>query len=380
MDKPQNIKNRQTDFNSLKSILQSKSIDSLTIKEIYELFRSEILISNYKPDSIFQIDPRNGELIVYNSSRSSRPHSGSPQVDQKIEVNDFCPICDGKTTGIMDIAELSEGFTFINKNMFPIFYPFENESKNSMDSVSFGLHFLQWTSSIHKVDWHNIPLKDAKIVFERLANLEKKLLLDSKDFMPMSLSEVEEKVTFGYVSIIKNYGKIAGGSLSHGHQQIVSSNIMPKQIYNNWNFYSRTQENFTEFLLNDNPDELIVKDYGSAVLVVPYFMRRPFDMFLIIKDTSKKFLHNLNNEEMETVCLAWQEATRTMLEILKSLHKEEAYNITINNGPGAGLYFEFLPFIQLIGGYEKIGLWVCQESPLVAAETLRSFINNLQPL
>jgi hypothetical protein len=115
-------------------------------------------------------------------------------------------------------------------------------------------------------------------------------------------------------------------------------------------------------------------------LVVPYFMRRPFDMFLIIKDTSKKFLHDLNNEEMETVCHAWQEATRTMLEILKSLHKEEAYNITINNGPGAGLYFEFLPFIQLIGGYEKIGLWVCQESPLVAAKTLRSFINNLQPL
>jgi galactose-1-phosphate uridylyltransferase len=368
---------KQVTLDSLKSILQSESINKLSMQEICDFFRMETSISNYKPESIFQIDPRNGELIVYNASRANRPHSDSIQIEEKKKIDEFCPICNGNTTGIMDIAALSEGFTFINKNMFPIFFPFEEGSGKNMESVSFGLHFLQWTSSHHNQDWHNIPFKDAKIVLSRLAALEKKLLLDSSGFMPTSVSEVENKVTYGYVSIIKNYGKSAGCSLSHGHQQIVTSNIMPKQIYNNWNYYTRTNQNFTEFLLHENPEELIVKDYGSAVLVVPFFMRRPFDMFLILKDHSKKFLHDLNEEELNAVCLAWQEATKVMLQILKSLNKEEAYNITINNGPGAGLYFEFLPFIQLLGGYEKIGLWVCQESPHVAAETLRSFINNL---
>jgi galactose-1-phosphate uridylyltransferase len=371
---------KQADINSLRALLQSKSIDDLSMIEICNYFRNEKSISNYKPDSIFQIDPRNGELIVYNSSRATRPHTNSPQADSSDTGNSFCPICEGNTTGIMDIAELSEGFTFINKNMFPIFFPFEEDSENSLESLSFGLHFLQWTSSIHSIDWHNIQLKDARIVFARLAALEKKLLLDSSNFMPASESELENISTYGYVSIIKNYGKIAGGSLSHGHQQIVTSNIMPKQIYNNWNYYMRTKQNFTEFLLNENPEELIVKDYGPILLIVPFFMRRPFDMFLIVKDTSKKFLHDLNEEEQAAVCLAWQEATRVMLQVLKNLNKEEAYNVTINNGPGAGLYFEFLPFSQLIGGYEKIGLWVCQESPNTAAEILRNFISNLKPL
>jgi diadenosine tetraphosphate (Ap4A) HIT family hydrolase len=109
-------------------------------------------------------------------------------------------------------------------------------------------------------------------------------------------------------------------------------------------------------------------------------MRRPYDLFLIIKDTSKQYLHELTDKEVECVSRAWQEATRALLEVLQKLGKEEAYNMTVNNGPGAGLYFEFLPFTQLIGGYEKIGLWVCQENPFKAAEILREIINNLKEI
>ena len=371
---------QQLDIKMVESILQSSSIENLDMKEISNLFLAEKSISNYRPESIFQIDPRNGELIVYNSSRATRPSSG---LEEKLEIQkekEHCHICSGNTTGIMDITHMSEGFSFINKNMFPIFFPYETDSQNNFGTVSFGLHFLQWTSSFHNRDWHNISLKDASIVLSRLAALEKKLLLESGNIMPESVSSSIDKQTFGYVSIIKNYGKAAGGSLAHGHQQIVSSNIMPKQFFNNWIFQERHGAPFSKFLLQENPEELIVKDYGKAVLVVPYFMRRPFDMFLILRDTSKSFLHELDQEELDTVAMAWQEATRIILLILKKLKKEEAYNIAVNNGPGAGLYIEFLPFTQLIGGYEKIGLWVCQESPFKAAETLRSFIADLEPL
>lgn len=370
---------QQVDFNLIKSILQSESIDSLNMEKVFSLFLNESSISNYKPESFFQIDPRNGELIVYNSSRASRPNIGGeldPNTNSKQEP---CPICSGNTTGIMDIMHLDEGFTFINKNMFPIFFPHQYEIGNGLEIGSFGLHFLQWTSSFHERDWHNITHADAIKVLNRLAALEKKLLLES-NVMPTSLSSDESQSTYGYVSIIKNFGKVAGGSLSHGHQQIVYSNIMPKQFYNNWGFRERHGIYFTDHILSENPEELIVKDYGKVIILVPYFMRRPYDMFLIVKDSSKKYLFELNNEEIEQVSLAWQEATRIIRLILKNLKKEEAYNVTINNGPGAGLYFEFLPFTQLIGGYEKIGLWVCQESPFKAAEVLRNFIKDLEPI
>jgi galactose-1-phosphate uridylyltransferase len=373
---------QQVNLEAIRSIIQSESIDTLSMVEICELFRQETSLFNYKPDSIFQIDPRSGELIVYNSSRAHRPRTDSELLFSKKEIlpADNCPICSGKTTGIMDIAELSEGFTFINKNMFPIFFPFVKEVDSNLGSLSFGLHFLQWTSSIHDTDWHNMPLKDCKVVLSRLGALEEKLLLGSDKILPTSETSTKEKTTYGYVSIIKNYGKAAGSSIAHGHQQIVYSNIMPKQFFNNWNFYTKIKANFTEYLLNENPDELLVKDYQTVSLMVPYFMRRPFDMFLILKDPNKKFIHELNDAEIEDVARAWQEATRVILQILQTMGKEEAYNITVNNGPGAGLYLEFLPFTQLIGGYEKIGLWVCQESPNKAAETLRDFFSQLKPL
>ena len=162
---------QQVNIEAITSVLQAESIDSLSMKQIYELFLKESSLSNYKPESIFQIDPRNGELIVYNSSRASRPNVISNGNAQQIPIIENCPICVGNTTGIMDVTKLSEGFTFINKNMFPIFFPYEEDPQNTLGSLSFGLHFLQWSSSIHHKDWHNMPLKDLVIVFSRLAAL-----------------------------------------------------------------------------------------------------------------------------------------------------------------------------------------------------------------
>jgi hypothetical protein len=54
--------------------------------------------------------------------------------------------------------------------------------------------------------------------------------------------------------------------------------------------------------------------------------------------------------------------------------RELAYNVIANNGPGAGLYFEFLPYTQEIGGVEHLGLFVCQELPARAAARLRDLV------
>ena len=46
------------------------------------------------------------------------------------------------------------------------------------------------------------------------------------------------------------------------------------------------------------------------------------------------------------------------------------------NGPGAGLYFEFLPYTQEMGGYEHLGLIMCQANPAAVAEHLRSVVGD----
>lgn len=51
--------------------------------------------------------------------------------------------------------------------------------------------------------------------------------------------------------------------------------------------------------------------------------------------------------------------------------RELAYNVVTHNGPGAGLYFEFLPYVQEIGGAEHLGLFICQGEPYSAARQIR---------
>jgi galactose-1-phosphate uridylyltransferase len=214
-----------------------------------------------------------------------------------------------------------------------------------------------------------MPLSDCVIAVKRLAVLEKKLITASEGFMP--INEGEEN---GFVLIIKNYGHLVGGSLAHGHQQIVFSNVMPRHIRDNWLFQQEKEEPFSAYLLRENGIELTVEDYGPAVLLVPYFMRRPFDMMLLLKDTSKQFLHELTETEFEAVAEGWHDAIRVIRLVMPEIGREIAYNVITNNGPGAGLYFEFLPYTQETGGAEHLGLIVCQQSPELSANRIRELL------
>ncbi len=372
----------------LEQIIQNQSIDDISVEEIFGLFREEEELRNYLPDALCQIDPRDGALILFNSARAKRPHN-----DNKINlpngtIEKSCPVCEGKTTGVVDIARLSEGYTFINKNLFPILYPHDSpepqalrqslyKDSNHHGRVSYGLHFLQWSSSFHDADWQNLPLEDRVIVLNRLAALERKLLNESQGLMPGSSPLNNGQRTYGFVSIIKNYGKLVGGSLKHGHQQIAFSNIMPRRFYNNWRFFKRHGAVFSQYLLNENPGELLIRDYGKAVLMVPYFMRRPYDMILVVKDTSKKHLFQLDVQEQESVAEGIHDAIKVTLHIMPQLGKDTAYNFTVNNGPGAGLYFEFLPYTQEKGGFEHLGLWICQDNPIHVVDRIKETLEEL---
>ena len=349
---------------ALDKILQAADVSSLSVRDLIALTREEI--EGYLPDGVYRVDPRNGDRILYHSSRGSRPHDNVPDSETEIPERE-CTICQGNTTGVIDVRALSEGFTFINKNLFPILYPFEREGMAS------GLHLLQWTSSQHDKDWHNLPQEDRVLVMERLAALEKTLLEGAGELPPTDLSEGSRDQD-AFVVIIKNYGHLVGGSLMHGHQQIAFSNVMPRHFRDNARFEKEHSETFSSYLLRETPSELVVKDYGPALMVVPVFMRRPYDMMLLLKDASKGYLHQLDERELAALAESWHDGIRAIRAIMPRMGREIAYNVITNNGPGAGLYVEFLPYTQEIGGVEHLGLFVCQELPERAAVRLREVI------
>ncbi len=344
----------------LETILEAEDVGALSVRELMSLTRAEI--DDFLPDGTYGIDPRNGDRVLYHSSRARRPHDNVPEETAVIPERP-CVICQGDTTGVIDVAELSEGFTFINKNRFPVLYPFEEEGLAS------GVHLLQWTSSEHDKDWHNMPLADRVVVMERLAALERTLLAGAEQLEPSGRAGLAPAVV-----IIKNYGHLVGGSLVHGHQQIALSNLMPRHFQDNARFEDQCGEAFSEYMLRETPQSLVIADYGPAVLLVPAFMRRPYAMMLFVKRSRRRYLHELAEEELEAVAKGWHDGIRAIREVMPAIGRDIAYNVITNNGPGAGLYFEFLPYTQEIGGVEHLGLFVCQELPERAAATLRQII------
>lgn len=374
----------------LGNILTSENLDTLSHSDLVGLICNYDGISKFAPDGYYQIDPRNGERIVYNSSRARRPHDNANKKDSSgqasNEASPSCVICEGKTTSIIDIVKLSTGFSFINENLFPMVHPkalnepssqeIENGQLSTNGIEAKGMHFLHWTSSLHANDWENMPLADLELSFRRMATLEKKLLNEAPSTLPSNEAWGDSGEYRGYVSIIKNFGRPVGGSLAHGHQQICYSNIMPRRFLENLNFERQHKEKFSAYLNRVTGADLEVIDLGDARLVVPYFMRRPYDMFLLVKDASKRYLHQLNDKEVSAVVKGWKVATRAMLSVVNGLDREAAYNVVVFNGPGSGIYIEFLPFTQETGGYELAGLSVCQSNPSDAASRLREIISD----
>jgi galactose-1-phosphate uridylyltransferase len=219
-----------------------------------------------------------------------------------------------------------------------------------------------------------MPQSDRLIAFQRLAALETKLLLDDSGGYSVSGTTTDDRPTHGYVLIIKNFGRLVGGSLAHGHQQIIYTNVQPRHLARNERFAQERGETFAAYMLRENPESLLVKDYGPAVLMVPYFMRRPYNCLLVLKDHRKRFLTECTDQEIGALAQAWGEVSGAIMAFMPAMGKPTAYNITVNNGPGAGLYCEFLPYTQETGGFEHLGLWVCQDNPQRVAPHFRQFL------
>lgn len=365
---------------TLRKLIEAESIEELSADQLLLSFVNDNVITSGPAQT--QLDPRNGEPTIFNTTRSFRPHDYPRSKGDPVQDVIDCPICRGNTTGILDWIELSNGFSFINKNLYPVINipnsnPRTGIEKNKISSsiAAEGLHFLQWTSSYHDQDWHNIPLKDSFAVMTRLAALEKKLLETGTELSSRVNQNASDQEQPWFVSIFKNVGLAVGGSLEHGHQQIMLGNLPPRRILNNKRFQEKHKITFSSYLLDQNPKELTLKDYGSAILLVPVYMRRPYDMILVLKENKRSYLHDMNKAEVRAVAQGWMDATKVFWESMPGLSKEVAFNIVTHNGPGAGLYFEFLPFTQEQGGLEHLGLSVCQADVYQTAEHARSILD-----
>lgn len=427
-------------------------LESMSWARLRQAITTQQDFDRFAPSGTYATDPRDGTITVFNERRARRPsdYQTPDTLSTTPGGGDGCPICSGKTTPIIDIAELTEGFTFINTNLYPVVAPADRSSEASagygnaegragapmyqgsapIDRGSAvanqgtvhtdGAHFLQWTSSFHDVDWPELSPLDRTTVVGRLAELEYRLLGLQCETAPSSAAGSPPGSTAGLnhgsragsppgstagsppgstarsgaggpragaagsgtgaatadqpvpvVSIMKNVGRHVGGSLSHGHQQIALLNVWPKRVRDNLRFQHEQGRTFRTYLEQANPESLTVTRTDQGKLVVPYFMRRPYDLIYLPADDRPAYVHELDNAQRAGIGEALAVGMRLMRSVLLSLRREISYNVLFHTGPGAGIYLEFLPWTQENGGFEQLGISACQGEPEQAAAVLR---------
>jgi galactose-1-phosphate uridylyltransferase len=105
-------------------------------------------------------------------------------------------------------------------------------------------------------------------------------------------------------------------------------------------------------------------------------MRRPFNVMVLL-DTRAEYLHELTTEALSDLTKAMQMVIKSIHVLLPDLGREISYNLALHSGPNNHVYAEFFPMVQTTGGFERIGLWICQLSAEHAAAQLRAYIEEL---
>jgi len=254
----------------------------------------------------------------------------------------------------------------LTENLFPFITPFPVPNRlNENKKMNKGIHLLVWPTDEHKKIYEMKP-DDFSKSFKLVGQLEKIILNESKEYKSMNL--------------IQNFGDDCGGSLSHIHFQANFLSFIHSSLKLDLEFEKKYNESFIYYMNKTNPLELTLRkksseNYGNVKVMVPYFMKRPYDVVIGIKE--KGHFNELSDDERLNFSRAIQDVVGALSIIMpEEYNKELSYNILFHSGDIDSLYAEILPRTQINGGFERSGTYICQHSPSSCAEIYTELINS----
>lgn len=294
----------------------------------------------YAPDGRVGVDPRLDLPVLYSEARASRPRAAAG-----------CPVCNDRLCPAVDVAEGDDGdASWLAPNMFPLVSP--------AGSTARGVHFVQWTSRRHDVAWPDGPRDLSTRVMRQLADAERWLLTHASEAYPETGPGLR-----GHVGIVKNVGSRVGGSVEHDHQQILLTNVAPLE--------PRLARDLGAALRDVSDPALLVDAVGDTRTLVAPFMRRALQSFVVPSEPSARFLHELSDDALVDLGAALARVTGATSRVMAEHHGEPAWNLVLHTGADTPLVAELRAHTQPLGGYEQLGLYLCEQTPETTAGRLR---------
>ena len=195
------------------------------------------------------------------------------------------------------------------------------------------------------------------------------------------LRELSAKPYVKYVSIFRNYGQLAGASLSHAHSQVIATPVIPVIIQEELDaskaFYGEQGKCvFCDIIEQESKSPRLVYEDSDFIVFAPYASINPMEFWIMPKKHAANIL-DLDDAEVS----AFAKTLKASLKGLKDLVNDPPYNYGFHlaiNKEAQDYYhwhLEVYPKLSIWAGFEiSTGTYINTITPETAAESLRKAI------
>lgn len=186
-----------------------------------------------------------------------------------------------------------------------------------------------------------------------------------------------------YIMLFHNSGAEAGASISHPHSQILSTPILPpdiyRSLYGSYNFYKQTGKKVHKLMLDWEltQQRRIIYENQSFIALCPFVSRSPYEVRIFPKDHGAYF-HDMANDRNAD----FADALKVVLRRMRVALNQPAYNFYFHSAPLEtelgdvndfySWHVEILPKVSIPAGFEiATGVHINAMDPDEAARTLR---------
>jgi UDPglucose--hexose-1-phosphate uridylyltransferase len=173
-----------------------------------------------------------------------------------------------------------------------------------------------------------------------------------------------------FVSIFKNWGRVAGASLSHTHSQLVALPIVPPALLREMEAIRESPRcPYCSLAEREAASDRLIFENDQFVLIAPFVSEVPYETWILPKEHASS-LEGLDPRGLEEMAEALGEALRRQDRLLSG----PAYNYSIRQlpHPRYHLNLRIHPAMSALAGFEKnTGIFINSVPPEVAARELR---------
>ena len=326
-------------------------------------------------------DPINNRWVIYSSERNRRPtdFSSRRQPFHDEPHLEHCPFCIGnERMSSHHIRQYDAGDgqgwrVRVVANKFPALRVEEELDKRG-DGIYDRINGLGAHEVIIETPLHNESLPALSLDHFTL------VLTAYRD----RIADLTRDKRFRYILVFKNYGAEAGGTLEHGHSQLIALPFVPRQMEDELEgvrryYHFKERPLFMDLVRQELADRVRVVEENELFLAVcPYASRFPFEIWVLPK-THRPRYEKLDDGELKLLARLFGRVLRKLDHALD----RPAYNFMLHNAPPPAQgertgertfhwHFEIIPKVTHVAGFEwGSGCYINPTLPEDAAAFLR---------